>query len=176
MMATYFETSELLGIGMMRVHRQLEDAEFLKTIVVESKLPIKRGVDAAFLEISTYANMTLWELKRIVAKFTGASPLCLSLKRADTKKIELKDFRNCKLLSDLKFTDEEVLSVTRAAPPEVAKTDLLDKDGATVPELKAIVASWFETFSVQLTREEVVEISRKGPAGLTPEQIALLPD
>jgi hypothetical protein len=178
MMTTFFEGSELHGIGKMRVHRQLEDSEYLKTITVESKLPMKRGVDAAFLEISTYSNMTLWELKRLVAKFTGASPLCLTLKRGDAKKPELKDFRNCKLLSDLKFTDEEVLTLTRAPAPDVIKVDLLDKDGGVVPELKAIIASWFETFSHTLTREEVIEISRKGPAERvpTPEQAAELPE
>lgn len=51
----------------MRLHRQLEEAPFLTKIVVEATLPIRRGQDANFLEISTPASMTLWELKLLVA-------------------------------------------------------------------------------------------------------------
>lgn len=129
MMATFFEGSENQGIGKMRIHRQLEEAEFIRKIVVESKLPVRKGIDANFLEINTYANMTVWDFKVLVASYTNSSPLCISMKRADSKKPEIKDFRNCKLLSDLKFTDEETITVTKASAPEVSKAPLLDKEG-----------------------------------------------
>ena len=103
MMTTFFETSEHNGLGQMRLHRQLEETEFLKKIVVESKIPIKKGVDANYLEINTPANMTVWELRQIAARFVNISPLCIQLKRVDNKKPELRDFRHCKLLSELKF-------------------------------------------------------------------------
>ena len=178
MMSTFFEGTEESGIGKLRMHRQLEYGEFLQKIVVETKMPFRRGKDANFIEISTYANMTVWELKSIIAKHTNSSPLCITLKRTDSKKPEIKDFRNCKLLSDLKFTDHETVSVMRARAPDVAKVPLIDKDGKVVEELRAIIASWFETYSVELTKDEIIEISKRGaqPDSLTPEYIASLPD
>lgn len=29
----------------------------------EIKIPIKRGIDASYIELNTYLNMSLWELK-----------------------------------------------------------------------------------------------------------------
>lgn len=159
MIATFFEGNEEHGIGKLRMHKQLEDGEFLQRIVVETKLPFRRGKDANYMAIDTYANMTVWELKTIIAEHTNSSPLCITIKRGDAKKPELKDFRNCKLLRDLKFTDDEALSVTRARAPEVAKVPLLGKDGLMVPELAVIIRSWFETYSVELTKDEIIEIS-----------------
>jgi hypothetical protein len=178
MIGTFFEGTELQGLGQLRVHRQIEEAPFLTKLVVESKLAIRRGIDANFLEISTYANMTLWDFKLLVAQYTRTSPLCITLKRADSKKPELIAARHCKLLADLKFADGEKLTVTRAAAPEVRKAALLGRDGKTVPELRAIVASWFETFSEPLTREQVVEIAGRGPREGRPtdEHIQQLPE
>ena len=64
-------------------------------------MPIKRGIDASFIELNTYQNMTIWELKTLIEKNIDASPLCLTLKRSDQKKPEIKDFHNLKLLGDL---------------------------------------------------------------------------
>jgi hypothetical protein len=73
----------------------------------EIKIPIKRGIDASYIELNTYLNMSLWELKKLIAKNIDASPLCISLKRMDLKKPEIKDFHNLKLLSDLNVSDNE---------------------------------------------------------------------
>ena len=107
MLTSFFETTEVNGIGGMHLHKQLEEAPFLNKITVESKLPRRRGIDANYLEVSTSSSMTVWEFKVLVAKHTSSSPLCIDLKRQDTKKLELKDFRHCKLLEDLKFADGE---------------------------------------------------------------------
>lgn len=179
MVTTFFEGTEENGLGKLRVHRQLEDGEFLRKIVVDNKLPCRRGKDANYLSINTYANMTVWELKSIIAEYTNSSPLCVAIKRSDSKKPEIKDFKNCQLLSDLKFTDEEALSVVRARAPDVAKVPLLDKDGIMVPELKVIISSWFETYSVELTRDEIIEVSKSAPkseAMMTEEYLESLPD
>jgi hypothetical protein len=130
--------------------------------VVESKLPTWKGKDARFVELSTYSNMTVWDFKLLVAKHTGSSPLSIILRRADSKKPELTDARNCKLLSDLKFVDGETFTLTRASAPEVPKAPLLDEAGKTVPELRAIVSTWFETYSETLSRDQVYEISQRG--------------
>ena len=178
MITTFFEGTEEHGIGKLRMHKQLEDGEFLQRIVVETKLPFRRGRDANYIAIDTYANMTVWELKTIIAEHTDSSPLCITIKRGDAKKPEIKDFRNCKLLRDLKFADDETLSVTRARAPEVAKVPLLNKDGLMVPELAVIIRSWFETYSVELTKDEIIEISERaaGQDGLSAEYIESLPE
>ena len=178
MITTFFEGSEGCGLGQLRMHKQLEDGEFLNKIVVETKMPGRRGPDAQFIEINAYSNMTLWELKTIVAESTNSSPLCINIGRSDAKKTPIKEFRNCKLLSDLKLGKDETLSVMRASPPDPVKVPLVDKDGEMVPELLAIIASWFETFSVELTREQVIEMSSGagGDPGITEEQAKEIPD
>ena len=104
--------------------------------------------------------------------------MCIALKRSDTKKPEIKDFKNCKLLSDLKFTDQETLSVVRARAPDIPKVPLIDKDGKVVKELKSILVSWFETYSVELTKDEIIEISKRGAKSesLSQEYIDSLPE
>jgi hypothetical protein len=67
MMSTFFEGTEENGIAKLRMHRQLDYGEFFKKIVVETKMPFRKGKDANFIEIATYANMTVWELKTIIA-------------------------------------------------------------------------------------------------------------
>jgi len=129
MVTTFFEGSEECGLGQLRMHKQLDDGEFLKKIVIETKMPFRRGVDAHFIEINAYSNMTVWELKTIVARCTNSSPLCINIKRSDSKRTPIKDFRNCKLLSDLKLGKDETLSVVRASPPDPVKVPLVDKDG-----------------------------------------------
>jgi hypothetical protein len=73
----------------------------------EIKLPIKRGIDASYIEINTYLNMSIWELKTLIAKNIDASPLCITIKRNDARKPEIKDFHNLKLLSELNISDNE---------------------------------------------------------------------
>jgi hypothetical protein len=47
-----------------------------------------------------------------------------------------------------------------------------------VPELLAIIASWFETFSVELTKEQVIEMSggAGGDPGISEDQAKEIPD
>ena len=178
MITTFFEGSEECGLGQLRMHKQLDDGTFIKKIVVETKMPSRRGVDANFIEINTYSNMTIWEFKRIIAQCTNSSPLCINIKRSDSKKPDIKDFRNCKLLSDLKLSKDETLSVMKARPSDPIKVPLVDKDGEMVPELLAIILSWFETFSVDLTREQVIEIHKNGAedGAITDEQAQEIPE
>ena len=71
MLTSFFETTEVNGLGNMHLHKQLEEAPFLTKITVESKLPKRRGVDANYLEINTSSSMTVWEFKVLVAKYTN---------------------------------------------------------------------------------------------------------
>jgi hypothetical protein len=49
------------------MHRQLDDGSFLQKIVVETKMPFRRGADAQFMEFNVYSNMTIWDLKTLIA-------------------------------------------------------------------------------------------------------------
>ena len=87
MITTLFEGTEECGLGQLRMHRQLDDGEFLKKIVAETKLPFRQGVEPPqFIEINAYSNMTIWELKTIIAQHTNTSPLCINLKRSGQQK------------------------------------------------------------------------------------------
>jgi hypothetical protein len=82
-------------------------------------------------------------------------------------------------LEDLKFVDEEKLTVTKASITEVRKAVLLDKDDNLVPEFRCIVSQWFETYSETLTRDQILEIGQNGPAYLTPltdKEIEAIPE
>jgi len=82
MITTLFEGTEECGLGQLRMHRQLDDGDFLKKIVIETKLPFRHGADApTFIEINAYSNMTIWELKTMIAEHTNTSPLCINLRR-----------------------------------------------------------------------------------------------
>ena len=178
MLSSFFEFTELHGLGGMRLHRQLEEAPFLTKVLIDVSLPVRAGVDAKFLEISAPSNMTLWQLKELVAKYTNASPLCIQLKRTDSKKPELLAMKHSKLLSDLKLADGETLTASRAPPPELPRVPTVDRLGRPTPELRAIVSAWFQTYSVELDRDGIVEIANEGPeeTRYTDEQVARLPE
>jgi hypothetical protein len=73
--------------------------------VVETRLSFKKGAAPSFLVFDTYSNMTVWDLKRLIAEQTSQSPLNIQIRRADQKKPleEIRDNKHCKLLSDLEF-------------------------------------------------------------------------
>jgi len=163
MIVTFFEVTEEMGIGNMTVHRQLQEGKFVNKMVFETKIPFKRGVQPNFIQVNTYSNMSVWALKQLIAKHTDQSPLNITIKRADTKKPDIKDSKNCKILSDLNFTEDEMLQITRTKVPDPCPVPLIDKEGNLVPELETIVKEWFHTFSKDLTKEEVIEISKESP-------------
>ena len=163
MIVTFFEVTEEMGIGNMHVHRQLQEGKFVNKMVFETKIPFKRGVQPNFIQVNTYSNMSVWALKQLIAKHTDQSPLNITIKRADTKKPDIKDSKNCKILSDLNFTEDEMFQITRTKVPDPCPVPLIDKEGNLVPELETIVKEWFHTFSKDLTKEEVIEISNESP-------------
>ena len=163
MIVTFFEVTEEMGIGNMTVHRQLQEGKFVNKMVFETKIPFKRGVQPNFIQVNTYSNMSVWALKQLIAKHTDQSPLNITIKRADTKKPDIKDSKNCKILSDLNFTEDEMFQIIRTKVPDPCPVPLIDKEGNLVPELETIVKEWFHTFSKDLTKEEVIEISKESP-------------
>ena len=112
------------------------------------------------MKFEAYSNMTVWSLKTLIAKHMNQSPLNIQIKRNDSKmpKDEIKDNKHCKLLADLEFQSDEVLTVTRARIPDTVAVPLLDREGAMVPEFEIIVREWFHTYSEDLTKDEIYEI------------------
>lgn len=60
--------------------------------------------------ISTYSNMTIWELKKIIARKTKTSPLKIQLNRSDVKKTSINDTHNARLLRELQIESYEVIT------------------------------------------------------------------
>ena len=80
----------------------------------------------------------------------------ISLKRIDSKKSEIRDNKNSKLLTDLNFADNEVFNILRAKINDPVAVPLVDKEGNLVSELQNIMKEWFHTFSKDLTKEEII--------------------
>ena len=52
--ASFFEGTEQFGVGNLKVQRQLDYYNYVNKVIFEIKLPIKRGIDASFIELNTY--------------------------------------------------------------------------------------------------------------------------
>jgi hypothetical protein len=122
----------------MRLHKQIDRGEFLQNVVVEAKLSFRKGTLPSFLRINMHSNMTVWALKCLIAEHVDLSPLHMMIKRGD-KLPDIKDNKNCMLLSDLEFRSGETLTVTRGRVPDIVPVPLTDREGNMVPELEAIV-------------------------------------
>lgn len=74
MIQTFFEASEEAGIGQLKLHRQIDRGEFLKNIVVETRLSFKRGSLPSFLVLNMHSHTTVWALKCLIAEHLDLSP------------------------------------------------------------------------------------------------------
>jgi hypothetical protein len=87
MLSSFFEVTEEQGLGDLKMHKQIEDGDFIRELVFELKgLPIKKFKDPYFLALDLNANTTMWELKKLIALHSNSSPLNIQLKRDDSKK------------------------------------------------------------------------------------------
>lgn len=68
----------------------------------------------------------------------------------------MKDASNLKLVSDLKLGKGETVEVQKARNPEIVDVPLIDKRKEVAPELNAIFCSWFNRFSTERTKAEIV--------------------
>lgn len=62
------------------------------------------------IKIDTYSNMTIWDLKKIIAKKCKISPLKVQLNRGDIKKKAITEADNIRMLSDVKIESFELLT------------------------------------------------------------------
>lgn len=65
------------------------------------------------IEVNTYSNMTVWELKKIASQKFHISPFAIQLQRSDAKKslAQFIDINHHKLLKDLKVESYEIIQV-----------------------------------------------------------------
>ena len=78
--------------------------------------------------LSVYSNVTVWELKKEVAKQLDLSPKYLRLQRSGGKAIQ--DIENGKTLAQLGFENNESLSAVKVnIEEEVANAPLIGSDG-----------------------------------------------
>ena len=161
MLTNYFESGEQQGVGFERPHRALTSAAYIEKVVLDISLPIRRELDASAIHLACYSNMTVWELKALVAQHVDASALCLSFKRGENKLVEINENSNMKLLSDLRLSEGETIHVHRAKDPDIVEVPLIDKRGEVAPELNGLFEEWFKRFSAvrskQLILAEIVE-------------------
>jgi len=156
---TYFDHSERHGLGNMKMHKQLSDDEFISNLEIDIKIPIRKGIDATKIVLSTHSNMTIWELKSLIAQQTNSSPINLCVRREDTKLPSIKDASNSKLLSEFPIQSKEKFSVNWVVTPDPLKLPLITHDKKLVPEVECIFKEWFIIFSEDLNREQLIEIA-----------------
>ena len=156
MIMSFFEFCESNGAGKMRPHRAIMAAPYTEDQCFDIRIPIRREIDASKFHINFYTNMTVWELKCILSQHIDASPLCITLKRSDSKFVDMKEAQNLKLVSDLKLSKGETVEVQKARVPETVDVPLIDKRKEVAPELNAIFRSWFTRFSTERTKAEII--------------------
>ena len=66
-----------------------------------------------YIEINVHSNMTIWQLKKIIADKLKQSPLRISLNRPDAKKKLITDLDHQALLSAFRFENYEVIHASK---------------------------------------------------------------
>lgn len=66
-MKKFFESTEAKGLAKFRSHRQLEDTQFLERLTFENNMPIRKYLDAHYVQLNTFSNLSVWELKVLIA-------------------------------------------------------------------------------------------------------------
>ena len=90
MIKNFLIDSEKNGVGSMRPHIANERGEYLESVVLQNQVTFSKNVPK-YVEINTYSNMTVWELKKIASSKFQVSPRRIELKRSDQRKPSLDD-------------------------------------------------------------------------------------
>ena len=130
----------------MKVHQSLDRQLYIESIVIQNNITQQKNTPK-YIVVSTYSNMTIWELKKIVAEKTKQSPLRIQLGRSDQKKVAITDLDNMKMLRDLKIETYELLYAQKKPIMYQNKVPLLNKKKELMPEARIIFESWFDKFS-----------------------------
>jgi hypothetical protein len=74
MLKSFFEDSEKLGTGGLRIHSSIDKGDFVSTIVVQNNITYQKNCPKIIV-FNTYSNTTIWDLKKQIAMKTKTSPL-----------------------------------------------------------------------------------------------------
>lgn len=159
-MKKFFECAETNGLALFRSHRQLETTTIIERLTFENKMQLRKCIDANYIQLSTFGNLSVWELKVLIAQHTNQSPINIQLKRSDQKKDNIKESDNCKLLHELNLEHDEALQIHKLKQPDPIEIPLIDKNDKIVPELEDILSSWFDEYSVEVDRDAMFEEAR----------------
>ena len=58
----------------MKIHHVLDKGVFVEKILIQNNITNQKNTPR-YIEINTYSNMTVWELKKIIATKLQQSPL-----------------------------------------------------------------------------------------------------
>jgi len=76
MIKTFLYEAEKNGMGSLKSHISLDRGEFLEKVILQNMVSQVKTTPR-LVEVNTYANMTVWELKKIAAQKFHISPLAI---------------------------------------------------------------------------------------------------
>ena len=74
MVKTFLYEAEKLGMGQLRSHLAINRGEYLERVILQNMVSQVKSYPW-LIEVNTYSNMTVWELKKLAAIKFQVSPL-----------------------------------------------------------------------------------------------------
>ena len=74
MVKTFLYEAEKLGMGQLRSHLAINRGEYLERVILQNMVSQVKTYPR-LIEVNTYSNMTVWELKKLAAIKFQVSPL-----------------------------------------------------------------------------------------------------
>ena len=74
MVKTFLYEAEKLGMGQLRSHLAINRGEYLERVILQNMVSQVKTYPR-LIEVNTYTNMTVWELKKLAAIKFQVSPL-----------------------------------------------------------------------------------------------------
>ena len=144
LLKVYLNQTEQLGIGSIRSHESRLPTEYLLLSFINELTSYSSDCPKRF-EQRVPSNLTLWELRGLVAKKLSVSIDQVRLLKAGD--LELLDTENGLLLRNLKLKSEETLTVKRRVTQEVPQAPLLTPSEEMNPSLAVIIKELFTRYS-----------------------------
>eukprot|EP01022_Parablepharisma_sp_SALTPOND_P017473 TRINITY_DN27_c0_g1_i1.p1 TRINITY_DN27_c0_g1~~TRINITY_DN27_c0_g1_i1.p1 ORF type:complete len:1307 (-),score=219.52 TRINITY_DN27_c0_g1_i1:4411-8331(-) len=142
LMVDMIDESERKGTGRLKSHSALLKG-YLISLVVHNNLTSGKTVPKK-LEIETYSNTTIWELKAELGKYVEASPECM---KVSVGAKELKDTDNGKTIGEFMQKRSGSLTLAKKDMDDIPKSPLVTESGKLTEKAKAAFIDIFNKFS-----------------------------